>query len=82
MGQAALLKLRCQPTRFARRMVAELGFFPNDRRTLEPSTKCAPAETFPASAGTRTFLTEREVSLVVELETKTRTTLAFFAKDF
>ena len=68
LGPIFVLRLKWAPKGFARRLVAELWLYPNDRRILELSTKCTPDETFQVAAETRTFLTERGVNLAGEQE--------------
>ena len=80
LGPIFVLKLRYKPQGFARRLVAELWLYPDGRRILELSTKCAPGEAFQVAAEARAFLTERGVDLAGEQQTKTRTALSFFSK--
>jgi hypothetical protein len=47
---------------------------------LELSTKCAPSETFQVAAETRAFLTQKDVNLTGEQETKTKKALQYFSK--
>ena len=42
-----------RPRDYARKLVAELWLYPETRRILELSTKCAPAEAFQVAAETR-----------------------------
>jgi hypothetical protein len=81
LGPIFVLKLKWSPEGFARKLVAELWLYPNDRRILELSTKCAPGEAFGVAAEARAFLSERGVNLAGEQETKTRTALTFFSKQ-
>jgi hypothetical protein len=81
LGPIFVLKLKYSPEGYARRMVAELWLYPDGRRILELSTKCAPTEAFQVAADTRAFLTGRGVTLAGEQQTKTRTALEFFAAD-
>ena len=53
LGPIFVLKLKWAPEDFARKLVAELWFYPNDRRILELSTKCAPGEAFEVAAENR-----------------------------
>jgi hypothetical protein len=79
LGPILVLKLKFQPTDFARRMVAELWSYPDGSRVLELSTKCAPAEAFQTAAEARAFLAQRGVDLSADQETKTAKALEFFA---
>ena len=79
LGPILVLKLKFEPTDFARRMVAELWSYPDGSRVLELSTKCAPAEAFETAAEARAFLAQRGVDLSAEQETKTAKALEFFA---
>jgi hypothetical protein len=81
LGPIFVLKLKWAPEGFARRLVAELWFYPNDRRILELSTKCTPAEAFDVAAETRAYLMERGVNLAGQQQTKTRTALKYFSKQ-
>jgi hypothetical protein len=79
LGPILVLKLKFEPTDFARRMVAELWSYPDGSRVLELSTKCAPAEAFQTAAEARAFLAQRGVDLSADQETKTAKALEFFA---
>jgi hypothetical protein len=81
LGPIFVLKLKWAPEDFARKLVAELWFYPNDRRILELSTKCAPGEAFEVAAETRAYLTERGVNIAGPQQTKTRTALKYFSKQ-
>jgi hypothetical protein len=80
LGPIHVLKLKCAPAGFGRRLVAELWMYPDGSRILELSTKCAPGEAFQVAAETRAFLTERGVDVDGEQETKTMKALDFFAR--
>jgi len=80
LGPIFVLKLRYTPKELGRRVVAELWLYPDESRILELSTKCLPGEAFQVAAETRSFLTQRGVSLAGEQQTKTKTALEFFAK--
>lgn len=80
LGPIFVLKLRSTPKGYDRKLVAEMWLYPDNRRILELSTKCAPSEPFQVAAETRAFLTKRGIDLGGEQETKTRTALAFFAQ--
>jgi hypothetical protein len=80
MGPITLLKLKFAAEGLARRMVAELWFYPNASRILELSTKCGPAEMFQAAAESRAWLAERGVDLSGAQQTKTRAALTYFSR--
>lgn len=79
LGPIFVLKLKYQPPDYARKLVAELWLYPDDRKILELSTKCLPSEGFQVAAETRAYLAARGVELGGEQQTKTRTALEFFA---
>jgi hypothetical protein len=81
LGPLFVLKLRFTPPHLARRLVAEMWFYPDGSRILELSTRCATTEAFQVAAETRAFLAERGVDLSGEQETKTRRALEFFARE-
>jgi hypothetical protein len=81
LGPINVLKLKYTPTRYGRRLVAEMWMYPDGSRILELSTKCAPAEAFQVAAETKAFLAGRGIDLSGEQQTKTRTTLEFFAGE-
>jgi hypothetical protein len=66
-GPIFVLKLRFSPAGFERRLV-------------ELSTKCLPAEAFQAAAESRLFLTNRGVELSGEQQTKTKKALEYFSE--
>jgi hypothetical protein len=80
LGPITLMKLKFRPEGFARRMVAELWWYPDGSRILELSTKCAPAEAFQVAAEAKVFLSERGIDLSAPQQTKTKTALEFFAQ--
>ena len=80
LGPINLVKLKFAPTGFARRMVAELWFYPDGHNIVELSTKCAPNEAFQVATETKAFLAERGVDLGSEQQTKTRTALDYFSR--
>jgi hypothetical protein len=80
-GPIFVLKLRFTPEELARRLVAEMWFYPDGSRVLELSTRCATTEAFQAAAEVRAFLAGREVDLSGEQQTKTRKALEYFAKS-
>jgi hypothetical protein len=81
LGPINVLKLKYTPPKYGRRLVAEMWMYPDGSRILELSTKCAPAEAFQVAAETKAFLASRGVDLSGEQQTKTRTTLEFFARE-
>jgi hypothetical protein len=81
LGPIFVLKLKYAPKGFARKLVAELWLYPDDRRILELSTKCAPTKAFQVAAEARAFLTEKGVNLAGEQQTKTRTALEYFSRQ-
>jgi hypothetical protein len=81
LGPITVLKLKFAPDGYARRLVAELWFYPDNSMILELSTKCAPSETFQVAAETRAFLTQKGVDLTGEQETKTKKALQYFSKQ-
>jgi len=80
LGPIFVLKLKYAPVGFSRKLVAEMWLYPDDRRILELSTKCAPVEAFQVAAESRAYLGERGVDLGGEQQTKTRTALEYFSK--
>jgi hypothetical protein len=80
LGPINILKLAYVPKGFARRLVAELWFYPDGSRILELSDKTRPAAAFQLAAETRAFLGGRGVDLTGEQQTKTRTALEHFSK--
>jgi hypothetical protein len=81
LGPIFVLKLKWQPRNYARKVVAELWLYPDGDRIFELSTKCLPAEAFQVAAETRLFMSEHGIDLSGEQQTKTRTTLEFFAGE-
>jgi len=81
LGPINILKLKFTPKDFGRKMVAELWMYPDGGRILELSTKCTPAEALDVAATTKSFLSDRGVDLSGSQQTKTRTALAYFAKQ-
>jgi hypothetical protein len=79
LGPIFVLKLKFRPPALGRRLVAEMWLYPDGSRILELSTKCAPAEAFQVAAECRAFLTDSDIDLSGEQQTKTRKALEFFA---
>lgn len=80
LGPLTILKLKFAPAQLARRLVAELWFYPDGSRLLELSTKCSADEAFHLAVELRSFLGERGVDLAGEQRTKTRTALDLLAR--
>lgn len=81
LGPIFVLKVTFTPQDFDRKMVAELWFYPDGRRFLELSTKCAPGEALQVATETRLFLADHDIELTGAQETKTKSALQFFAKE-
>lgn len=81
LGPMNILKLKFAPEGYARRLVAEMWLYPDGSRILELSTKCRPTETFQVAAETKAFLSDRDVDVTGEQQTKTATALAFFSNE-
>ena len=81
LGPIFVLKLRFTPEELARRIVAEMWFYPDGSRILELSTRCATNDAFQAAAETRAHLAGLGVDLSGEQQTKTRKALKHFAKS-
>lgn len=80
LGPILVLKVKFAPEHYARRLVAELWLYPDNSMILELSTKCAPSKAFQEAAELRSFLTQRDVDLSGEQETKTKKALEFFSQ--
>jgi hypothetical protein len=81
LGPIFVLKLRWVPEELARKVVAELWFYPDNSMILELSTKCAPNEAFQVAAEARVYLAKHGVEPSAEQETKTKKALEFFAAE-
>ena len=81
LGPVLVLKLKFAPQGYDRRLVAELWLYPDNSMLLELSTKCAPSEAFQIAAETRAFLTEHDIDLTGQQETKTKKALEFFSRQ-
>jgi hypothetical protein len=81
LGPIFVLKLRFTPEELARRLVAEMWFYPDGSRILELSTRCATNDAFQAAAEARAHLAGLGVDLSGEQQTKTRKALKYFAKS-
>ena len=80
LGPMFVLKLKYTPEGFARKLVAEMWLYPDDKWLLELSTKCAPSEAFQVAGEARAILAERGVNVGGEQQTKTRSALQVFTK--
>lgn len=81
LGPIFVLKLKLMPEGFDRRLVAELWMYPDNSMILELSTKCAPSKAFQRVAELKAFLTQREINLSGDQETKTKKALQFYSKQ-
>jgi hypothetical protein len=82
LGPITVLKVKFEPEGFARRLAAELWFYPDGERILELSTKCAPGDAFLAAAESRAFFHGRGIEVSGEhQQTKTRTALEYFSAE-
>jgi hypothetical protein len=73
------MKLKAAPRGLRPTYVVELWMFPDGSRILELSTRCKPQRFFDIATEARKFLSDRGLSLDGNLETKTGSTLGFFA---
>ena len=81
LGPIFVLKLKGVPEGYGRRLVEEIWMYPDNSMILELSTKCAPSEAFQKAAELRAFLTQRDIDLSGEQETKTKKALQFYSKQ-
>lgn len=81
LGPIFVLKLKLFPEGFERKLVAEMWLYPDGSRILELSTKCRPEDAFDVAVELRSYLARHGVNLEGEQQTKTKTTLEFFAKE-
>lgn len=81
LGPIFVLKLKLVPEGYGRRLVAEIWMYPDNSMILELSTKCAPSEAFQQAAELKAFLTQREIDLSGDQETKTKKALEFYSKQ-
>jgi hypothetical protein len=79
LGPVFVLKLVLEPREYGRRLVAEIWLLPDGSRILELSTKCQPAEAFQVAVETRAYLEGLGLELTADPQTKTKTSLEFFA---
>jgi hypothetical protein len=78
LGPIFVLKSSFTPREMGRKLVAEMWLYPDGSRSLELSTKCAPAQMFQVAAEGRAFLTRRGIDLSGNQQTKTATALDYF----
>jgi hypothetical protein len=81
LGPIFVLKVNFTPDGFNRRLTGEMWLYPDGRRLLELSTKCAPNETMQVATEARLFFSEHGIDLTSAQETKTKGALQFFAKE-
>jgi hypothetical protein len=81
LGPIFVLKATFSPEGLDRRMVGEMWFYPDGRRLLELSTKCAPGETMQVATETRLFLADHDIDVTGVQETKTKNALQYFARE-
>jgi hypothetical protein len=79
LGPIFVLKLKFRPAGVDRKMAAEIWLYPDDKRILELSTRCAPGEAADVAEQGRRFLSAKGLALDGEQQTKTRTALEFFS---
>jgi hypothetical protein len=82
LGPTFVLKETIRPAGFdGRRMVAEMWLIPDGSRVFELSTKCMPSEAFQVAMEARAYLEGLGLELAQDPQTKTKTTLDFFAGE-
>jgi len=81
LGPIFVLKLKFMPETIARRLVAEMWFYPDGTRILELSTKCLPSEGLDVVAQMRRFLEDKGIAITGEQQTKTKTALEYFSAE-
>lgn len=79
LGPVFVLKAKGTPRGAKRKIAVECWLYP-EGRILELSTRCAPDEAMQVAAETRAWCAEREIDLLGEQQTKTQTTLDYFAE--
>jgi hypothetical protein len=80
LGPILVLKLKFAPKGYERKLVAELWLYPDNSMILELSTKCAPSEAFQVAAELKAFLSQHDIDLSGDQETKTKKALEFFSE--
>jgi hypothetical protein len=81
LGPTFVLKLKVRSAMFSRRIVVEVWLYPDGSRVAELSTKCLPGEGFAVAAELLAFLEAKGIEVAPEAQTKTKTALAFYAKE-
>jgi hypothetical protein len=82
LGPTFVLKETIRPEAFdGRRLVAEMWLIPDGTRVFELSTKCLPSEAFQVALEARAYLEGLGLELAQDPQTKTKTTLDFFAGE-
>ncbi len=81
LGPIFVLKVNFTPDGFHRQLTGEMWLYPDGRRLVELSTKCAPDEMLLAATEARLFFEEKGIDLSGTQETKTKSALQFFAKE-
>jgi hypothetical protein len=81
LGPVFVLKLVLRPEQLGRRLVAEMWLLPDGSRIVELSTKCLPSEAFQVAVEARAYLEGLGLDLSADPQTKTKSTLEFFAAD-
>jgi hypothetical protein len=80
LGPILVLKLKFAAKGYDRKLVAELWLYPDNSMILELSTKCAPSEAFQIAAELRAFLTQHDIDVSGDQQTKTKKALEFFSE--
>jgi hypothetical protein len=80
LGPINILKLKFDPKKLGRKLVAELWLYPDGSRLLELSTKCRPDEAFQVAAEARAFLASHGIDMEGRQETKTKKALDYFSR--
>lgn len=81
LGPIFVLKVNFTPDGFDRQLTGEMWLYPDGRRLVELSTKCAPGEMLQAATEARLYFDEKGIDLSGTQETKTKSALQFFAKE-
>jgi hypothetical protein len=82
LGPTFVLKETIRPAGFdGRRLVAEMWLIPDGSRVFELSTKCLPTDAFQVAMEARAYLEGLGLELAQDPQTKTKTTLDFFAGE-
>jgi hypothetical protein len=81
LGPINVLKLKCRPPGFDRRLAVELWLYPDGSRIMELSTRCDTKEAFQVAAEARSALADLGLELTGEQLTKTRTALNYFSQE-